>query len=208
MEHWQVWVDVLVLLAIGALGLFIKSFLPSYMNEKAKNLATREDVEGITKQVEQAKLVYSKELKEFESRLANTEQSRQLRLQKLEELITAVSGFRTWLEKETNSRLLLKGEAEIEAPIHRAEMLTALYFPECEPELSALRAAHLDAVKWLASAKTEISMLSDDPVQQAQALTSFVTDRKEFFARQRALGDATIAFERQGRAILVGLVGK
>ena len=34
------------------LGLFIKNYLPSYMNEKGKNLATKEDIEAITRKTE------------------------------------------------------------------------------------------------------------------------------------------------------------
>ena len=45
------------LVYIGAVGtsLFLTKFLPSYMSEKAKNLATKEDIEEITKKVENIK---------------------------------------------------------------------------------------------------------------------------------------------------------
>lgn len=56
-----------IIAAIGILGpvvlgiigkLFIKSYLPSYIDEKAKNLATREDIGAITKEVEEVKSIY------------------------------------------------------------------------------------------------------------------------------------------------------
>lgn len=63
---------------IGSLGLgavigavvvylFIKSFLPSYISEKGKNLATKEDIASITDQVESVKTDYAKVLEELRS---------------------------------------------------------------------------------------------------------------------------------------------
>lgn len=42
--------------------LFLKSFLPSYLSEKAKNLATKEDVEVITDKIERVRGQYAKNL--------------------------------------------------------------------------------------------------------------------------------------------------
>lgn len=47
--------DLLILVAIILLGLFIQKYLPSYFQEKAKNLATKEDINAITSQVEKIK---------------------------------------------------------------------------------------------------------------------------------------------------------
>ena len=57
---------VLSVLAAGVSLLIWRSFYPAYMNEKGKNLATREDVAEITKLVEDVKELYSKRLKELE----------------------------------------------------------------------------------------------------------------------------------------------
>lgn len=43
------------IVATGVAFLLLKSFLPSYLSEKAKNLATKEDVEYITRRVESVK---------------------------------------------------------------------------------------------------------------------------------------------------------
>ena len=43
---------VILILGFFALGLFIKNYFPSYMNEKGKNLATKEDIEEITRMTE------------------------------------------------------------------------------------------------------------------------------------------------------------
>jgi len=48
------WVQVLVnALFIFLLGLWIKNYLPSYMTEKGKNLATKEDIQEITRRTEE-----------------------------------------------------------------------------------------------------------------------------------------------------------
>lgn len=49
---------VLTIVASGGLvvfGWFLRTFFPSYLDQKAKNLATKEDIAEITKQVEQVK---------------------------------------------------------------------------------------------------------------------------------------------------------
>ncbi len=40
--------QVLILLGLGAASLLFKSFVPKYLEEKGKNLATKQDVEDIT----------------------------------------------------------------------------------------------------------------------------------------------------------------
>ncbi len=52
---------------IGALVLyaFIKIFIPSYLSQKGKNLATKEDIEEITRKVESVKSSYAKVLEEI-----------------------------------------------------------------------------------------------------------------------------------------------
>lgn len=44
--------EILILVAIFLIGLFTKNYLPSYMDEKGKNLATKEDIEEITRKTE------------------------------------------------------------------------------------------------------------------------------------------------------------
>lgn len=51
----------------GIIYLFIKSFLPSYLSEKAKNLASKEDIELITEKVESVKSDYAHLLEEVRS---------------------------------------------------------------------------------------------------------------------------------------------
>lgn len=50
-------------------GLLLKDGLPSYAKEKFKNLATKEDIEGITLKVESVRDVFAKSLEEHRSKL-------------------------------------------------------------------------------------------------------------------------------------------
>lgn len=63
--------------------LLLKSFLPSYLSEKGKNLATKEDVASITDKVESVKTDYAKVLEELRSnnqlKLAEIERERNIK---------------------------------------------------------------------------------------------------------------------------------
>jgi hypothetical protein len=71
--------------AIGAAAVYLllKSFLPSYLSEKGKNLATKEDIASITDKVESVKTDYAKVLEELRSdnqlKLAEIERERNLK---------------------------------------------------------------------------------------------------------------------------------
>ncbi|WP_048718975.1 hypothetical protein [Bacillus sp. 522_BSPC] len=54
--------EILLIIVAFLLGLFIKQFLPSYMKEKGKNLATKEDIAEITKLTENVKADIQKDL--------------------------------------------------------------------------------------------------------------------------------------------------
>ena len=45
--------EILLTVAVFLIGLFVKNYLPSYMDEKGKNLATKEDIEEITRKTEE-----------------------------------------------------------------------------------------------------------------------------------------------------------
>ncbi|EIY6182742.1 hypothetical protein MND25_004727 [Vibrio parahaemolyticus] len=58
-------VSTLVVVASVILGVLLKSFLPAYFKEKAKNLATKEDIASITQAVEQVRLQHNRQLQEL-----------------------------------------------------------------------------------------------------------------------------------------------
>jgi hypothetical protein len=49
--------SLVVLITLIVMALFYRKMLPSYINEKAKNMATREDIAAITNEVEKVKMV-------------------------------------------------------------------------------------------------------------------------------------------------------
>jgi hypothetical protein len=59
--------QILLAIAVFLIGLFIKNYLPSYMDEKGKNLATKEDIAEITRKTEEVQ----KEFKEGFELFAN-----------------------------------------------------------------------------------------------------------------------------------------
>ncbi len=64
------WVLIIVnVVGFFLLGLFIKNYLPSYMDEKGKNLATKEDIEEITRKTEEVKVLFQKEITIFSNEL-------------------------------------------------------------------------------------------------------------------------------------------
>jgi hypothetical protein len=66
------WDGVLLLVMVAGfffLGLFIKNYLPTYMNEKGKNLATKEDIGDITQKTEEVKNAFQKEFADFSAEL-------------------------------------------------------------------------------------------------------------------------------------------
>lgn len=46
METVILGMQILILLGLGAGALFVKRYLPAYMDKKAENLATKEDIFG------------------------------------------------------------------------------------------------------------------------------------------------------------------
>jgi len=55
-------IQVLVPLGIRGIGLLLYRYLPAYTAEKGENLATKEDIAEITKQIEGVKSSYAHEL--------------------------------------------------------------------------------------------------------------------------------------------------
>src|SRR5208337_669591 len=62
--------QAVTLIGLAAAALFIKHYLPSYMTEKGKNLATKEDIEDITHKVESIKQIHAEQLELVRSSLA------------------------------------------------------------------------------------------------------------------------------------------
>jgi len=62
------WIYLIInVLFVFLLGLFIKNYLPSYMEEKGKNLATKEDIQEITRKTEQVQKEFREDFEIFSS---------------------------------------------------------------------------------------------------------------------------------------------
>lgn len=71
--------------SIVIVGWLVRFYLPGYMKEKGKNLATKEDVADITNKIEQVKAEYAKQLEHYKSGIWQTQQ-RFLQMQEVERL--------------------------------------------------------------------------------------------------------------------------
>lgn len=79
----------------GIVFLLIKSFIPSYLSEKGKNLATKEDIATITDKVESVKTDYAKVLEEIRSnnqlKLAEIEREKNIKKEVFLEAVEALT---------------------------------------------------------------------------------------------------------------------
>ena len=67
---------VLEALALLALGLLLRRFLPSYFAKKGENLATKEDIAAITHEIEQVRVHYAGQLEAIKASLDITNRLR------------------------------------------------------------------------------------------------------------------------------------
>lgn len=83
---------VLVAGTVG--GWFLRSFFPSYLSEKGKNLATKEDIEEITEKVESVRTQHATSLEHLRLELHSIAHERQTRFLKLHERrVEAIDGL-------------------------------------------------------------------------------------------------------------------
>ena len=93
---------------IGGVSIYfvLKTFIPSYLTEKSKNLATKEDIEGITNQVEAVKVGYAKILEEVRSdnqlRLASIEREKGIKKEVYLKVVEAISRSKDMIANFSN----------------------------------------------------------------------------------------------------------
>ncbi|RJG13028.1 chromosome segregation ATPase [Pseudomonas cavernicola] len=79
----------------GTIYLFIKSFIPSYLSEKAKNLASKEDIKYITEKVESVKSDYAHLLEEarssYQLKFAAVEREKNIKKEVYMEAVEAIT---------------------------------------------------------------------------------------------------------------------
>jgi hypothetical protein len=88
MTDWSIVLNIVTLLGIGGVLILLEWYVPSYLTEKGKNLATKEDVAAITREVERVRHEYAARLEDLahQNRLILEERSRhhQLRMAALD----------------------------------------------------------------------------------------------------------------------------
>ena len=67
MEIVNLILNIAVIVLIFLVGLFTKNYLPSYMDKKGENLATKEDNEEITRKTEEVQREFKEEFEAFSS---------------------------------------------------------------------------------------------------------------------------------------------
>jgi hypothetical protein len=89
----------LTIIIVGLILFFmIKNFLPSYLNEKGKNLATKEDVDEITKRVEKIKSEFVKDIEHIKADLSYINQSKfSIKAAERDALIDVNNKYSEWL---------------------------------------------------------------------------------------------------------------
>ncbi|MBO9203207.1 MULTISPECIES: hypothetical protein [Niastella] len=68
--EWPLFIfQLCILIILYVVGLILKNFFPAYFSEKGKNIATKEDISEITKNVEEAKKVFTDKTEELKAQL-------------------------------------------------------------------------------------------------------------------------------------------
>ena len=100
---------------IGALvaGYLIAHLLSPYLRKKSENLATRQDIEGITSKVEEVKHEYAAQLESIKVALSSRLYIHQTRYEKEYQLLSQLSQR---LVRLRDAALVLRPELDIKAP--------------------------------------------------------------------------------------------
>jgi hypothetical protein len=93
MDTIRITLDVLVLIGLVSAGLFVKSYFPSYFQEKAKNLATKEDIGTITQTVEEVKARHTQEIEQLKTALQRESEALGKRRAVYDELVHGLRVF-------------------------------------------------------------------------------------------------------------------
>lgn len=92
----------IIFIGFISIGLILKSFLPKYMEEKGKNLATKEDIKEITKNTEEVKEIFNKKIAEFSKELELKLHLEQLvydnKFKVIQETLQLIDSYISWLQ--------------------------------------------------------------------------------------------------------------
>lgn len=91
----------------------------------------------------------------FTQRLITLKEAKNLRLQKIEELLSSAVECDHWLDEYKNSRIGDELYTVGHSPIERVKYLSAIYAPELKEEVNKLSLAHANYVELIASCYAE-----------------------------------------------------
>lgn len=102
-----IFLQFLMIVGLGLLLLVLRTILPSYLSEKGKNIATKEDIEEITRKVEgvraeinlgveASKLSLSKELHGFSTRFSRLDNQRATGIMEIHGLMCDIEQLLIW----------------------------------------------------------------------------------------------------------------
>jgi len=109
----MIFLQIVTLVGIGAIGLLLYRYLPAYASEKGKNLATKEDIADITKRIEQVKSSYAHELEGVRAAIGSRLGIHQFRYQREFEILVSLSEKVVELRDAT---VMLRPESEYVNP--------------------------------------------------------------------------------------------
>ncbi len=101
MDIIALFLSILDLVLLLAVGLMVKYYLPSYMSEKGKNLAKKEDIDAITHKVEGIRTQYLADIERLKSFLTVEAQLLEKRRQVYEEIAKSLRIFISGNKAET-----------------------------------------------------------------------------------------------------------
>jgi hypothetical protein len=109
--------NIIILLSIGIVVLLGRKYLPAYLTEKAKNLATKEDIAMITKEVENVRIQYAKELEKFRGQLQSELElmkinQAELQLHKTEQFVKFIDYFNNFFADKNKVQAIQNNQNE------------------------------------------------------------------------------------------------
>ncbi|KLU25388.1 hypothetical protein EOS_15460 [Caballeronia mineralivorans PML1(12)] len=169
------------------------AYLGSYLREKGKSLATKEDIGKITAIVEEVKT-------EIGQRDWAQREWTQLRRAKLEELLNHVHGVGRYISSQ--SQKAKHGEPPSDDdPSAEVQTLMALYFPELQPEVFQFLEQSSGVLLAIANLGQQFASAGGDPKARAIFFDSYLAN-KDHVSYMRA----TDALRARARSLLVEIM--
>ena len=104
MELLALVLSVITLIGVAVAGISLRSYLPTYLAQKATNLASKEDIAYITSLVEAVKSDYSLALERHKAELVSEGQAIERRRKIYDDICTALRIFTSGHDNSTEAK--------------------------------------------------------------------------------------------------------